>query len=131
MKILSITFLLLASSLSAADYAISFLYTSIAEMASEPRITPSETKMEATFNLEDGTGELKYYSPYSDSFTLEPIKVRQIKDGILFTETKKNGIAITSFNTKTKEATYSNSTISYGTSMSYQLYGKGTVLQRR
>ncbi len=87
--------------------------------------------MEATFNLENGVGKLKYYSPFSDSFTVEPIKVQQIKDGVIITGTKDNGISTTLFNTKSGEATYSNSTISYGSSMSYQLYGKGKILQQR
>ena len=74
---------------------------------------------------------IKSYSPFSNSFELLDVDVRFVDKGIHFLEEKKKGNAILSLSFNNGEATYSCSTISYGVLFSYQLYGKGRLLEKR
>lgn len=87
--------------------------------------------MEVTFDPKILKGELKSYSPFSDSFELIDVSVKIEEKGIHFIEEKGNGIAILSFGLHANEASYSNSTVSYGVLTSYQLYGQGRLLEQR
>ena len=87
--------------------------------------------MEVTFDSETGKGKVKSYSPFSDSFETTDISVMAVDNGLHFIENKKNGLGVISFSILSGEASYSNANIFYGTLTSYQLYGKGRLLEKR
>ena len=54
-----------------------------------------------------------------------------VEKGIHFIEDRKNGLGVISFSLYSGEASYSNASIFYGVLTSYQLYGKGRLLEER
>lgn len=126
-----ILLLIFSSSILAEQVTLSFIFSHTAEMADQPRLTPRETRMEVTFDPKTLKGKLKSYSPFSDSFELIDVSVKIEGRGVHFIEEKGNGIAILSFGLQANEASYSNSTVSYGVLTSYQLYGQGRLLEQR
>lgn len=87
--------------------------------------------MEVKFDTETLKGELKSYSPFSDSFETIPVTVKAASNGLHFLSIGEKGIEVVSFGLGEGEATYSNSKILYGVNMAYQLYGKGRFLEKR
>lgn len=126
-----ICFLALTVSLAAESETIEFIFTHVAEGGSKPVLLERKTRMEVTFDPEGKTGILKYYSPFSDSYTERAVKVVVEDLGIHFIEEKNNGLAVASMGFLLKEASYSNSTVLRGVLLCYQLYGTGRVLEKR
>lgn len=110
---------------------IEFLFTHTAEVTTSPQLSERKTKIEVTFDSKKKTGELKYYSPFSNSFEIHDVSVKPAKNGIHFIQEKDSGIAILSFGMTKGEASYSNSSVMYGVLSSYQLYGHGRILEKR
>lgn len=130
MKYLAIL-LIISVNLIAETHTIEFQFTHTAEMAASAQVTERLTRMEVTFDSKKMKGQLKYYSPFSDSFEIHDVTVKTEGRGIHFIEEKKNGMAILSMSANSGEASYSNSSIAYGVLMSYQLYGNGRILRQR
>ena len=132
MKKIVLTFLfLVTTNIYSETFTIEFLFHTTAEVAKEPRLVKRETRMEVTFDSESMKGEVKSYSPFSDSFETIDVAVMAVEEGLHFIENKKNGLGVISFSLHSGEASYSNSNIFYGTLTSYQLYGKGRILEER
>ena len=121
----------LTTSLIAEEITLEFIFTTTAEMTSEPRLAERITRMEVTFDTDTAVGKLKSYSPFSDSFEVSEVKAMMVNNGLQFYESKESGMAILSFSPTTKEANYSNNSIMYGTLSSYLLFGTGKVLENR
>jgi hypothetical protein len=126
-----IILLALSINLIAEVHTIEFQFTHTAEKTTSPQVSERLTRMEVTFDSKKMEGKLKSYSPFSDSFEIHEVKVKIEDKGIHFIEEKKNGMAILSMSMNSGEASYSNSSTSYGVLMSYQLYGNGRILEQR
>lgn len=124
-------YLIITATAVAAEIHIEFLFTHCAEVATSPRLVERETRMEVKFDTETMKGELKIYSPFSDSFETKLVTVSTASDGLHFLNIGETGVKVLSFGLFKGEATYSNSTVQYGVSLAYQLYGKGRFLEKR
>ena len=130
-KIILPLLLFIAANAYSEKFTIEFVFHTTAEVAQEPRLVKRETRMEVTFDSETGKGKVKSYSPFSDSFETKEISVMPVDKGMHFIENKNNGFGVISFSLQSGEASYSNANIFYGTLTSYQLYGKGRILEER
>jgi hypothetical protein len=131
-NILKLTFfLLIVSNLKSEEMIFDFLFTHIAETTTVPLLIERETRMEVTFDTEKMEGELKYYSPFSDSFEVSDVKVKVVTKGLHFISENKNGMECLSFGLFDGLASYSSSSVMGGVNCSYLLFGKGRILEKR
>ena len=124
-------YLIIIATVVAEEVHIEFIFSHCAEVTTTPRLVQRETRMEVKFDTETLKGELKSYSPFSDSFQTIPVTVKAASNGVHFLNIGEKGVKVLSFGLLENEATYSNSTVQYGVSLGYQLYGKGRFLEKR
>ena len=129
--IITLLSLSLTISLFAEEVTIEFLFTHTAEVTTSPKLSERKTRMEVTFDTVKKTGKLRYYSPFSDSFDVYDVSVRPAPNGIHFIKEDDLGISILSLGLHQGDASYSNSSVTYGVLTSYQLYGSGRILKKR